>query len=149
MGSVFSLFHFSRSFLLPPTPSSGRASPSISEGSVSEEEQLNDKPSNPDESAEDVKKGTGPRTQLFKPQTKFIQNYQCLLMSSRIFSQDFGPRSFNPTFHTIQVQISQVISCQYRKYPKHSLKLTLGLIRPKQKFLGLMSVRVVSVLVKQ
>ena len=62
--------------MLPPTPSSGRASPSISEGSVSEEEQLNDKPSNPDESAEDVKKGTGPRTQLFKPQTKFIQNYQ-------------------------------------------------------------------------
>ena len=58
MGSVFSLLHFSRSFLLPPTPSSGRASPSISEGSVSEEEQLNDKPSNPDESTEDVKKGT-------------------------------------------------------------------------------------------
>ena len=27
---------------------------------------------------------------------------------------------------------------QYRKYPKHSLKLTLGLIRPKQMFLGLM-----------
>ena len=27
---------------------------------------------------------------------------------------------------------------QYRKYPKHPLKLTLGLIRPKQKFLGLM-----------
>lgn len=45
-----------KSFLLPPTPSSGRASPSISEGSVSEEEQLNDKPSNPDESTEDVKK---------------------------------------------------------------------------------------------
>ena len=27
---------------------------------------------------------------------------------------------------------------QYRKYPKHSLKPPLGLIRPKQKFLGLM-----------
>ena len=27
---------------------------------------------------------------------------------------------------------------QYRKYPKHALKLTLGLIRPKQKFWGLM-----------
>ena len=26
---------------------------------------------------------------------------------------------------------------QYRKYPKHSKKLTLGLVRPKQKFLGL------------
>ena len=26
---------------------------------------------------------------------------------------------------------------QYRKYPKHSWKLTLGVIRPKQKFLGL------------
>ena len=33
----------------------------------------------------------------------------------------------------------QVIACQYRKYPKHLLKLTLGLIIPKQKFLGLMS----------
>lgn len=43
--------------MLPPTPSSGRASPSISEGSVSEEEQLNDKPSNADESTEDIKKG--------------------------------------------------------------------------------------------
>jgi len=33
---------------------------------------------------------------------------------------------------------SQVIACQYRKYSKHSLKLTLvRLIRPKQKFLGL------------
>ena len=27
--------------------------------------------------------------------------------------------------------------CFTRKYPKHSLKLALGLIRPKQKFLGL------------
>ena len=27
---------------------------------------------------------------------------------------------------------------QYGKYPKHSWKLTLGLSRPKQKFLGLM-----------
>ena len=36
---------------------------------------------------------------------------------------------------------SQVIACQYRKYPKHSLKLTLGLIRPEQKLysIGLMS----------
>ena len=33
---------------------------------------------------------------------------------------------------------SQLIACQYRRYSKHSLKLTLGcLIRPKQKFLGL------------
>ena len=36
----------------------------------------------------------------------------------------------------------QVTGCrslfrQHRKYPKHSWKLTLGLIRPKQKFLGL------------
>ena len=28
---------------------------------------------------------------------------------------------------------------QYRKYREHSLKLTLGLSRPKQTFLGLMS----------
>ena len=29
---------------------------------------------------------------------------------------------------------SQVIVCQYRKYAKHSLKLTLGLIKPKKSF---------------
>ena len=34
---------------------------------------------------------------------------------------------------------SQVIACRYRKYPKHSFKLTIGLIRPKQKFIGLIS----------
>ena len=54
---------------------------------------------------------------------------------------------------------SQVIGhfvCKYRKNPKHSLKLTLGLIRPKQEFLGLILVLVngwdclhVYVLVKQ
>ena len=44
-----------------------------------------------------------------------------------------------------QVSLGQVqnighrsLFCPYRNYPKHSLKLTLGLSRSKQKFLGLM-----------
>ena len=44
-----------------------------------------------------------------------------------------------------QVSLGQVqnighrsLFCPYRNYPKHSLKLTLGLSRSKQKLLGLM-----------
>lgn len=48
-----------KSFLLPPTPSSGPGSPSISEGSVSDEEQVTDKPPSKDEGAEEIKKDHG------------------------------------------------------------------------------------------
>ena len=60
----------------------------------------------------------------------------------------FQPRSvcFNlGQLVSTQVSLGQVqntghrsLFYQYRKYPKHSLKLTLGLSRPKEKFLGLM-----------
>ena len=44
--------------------------------------------------------------------------------------------------HSSQATSHRSLFYQYRKYPKHSLKLTLGLIRSKQKLLGLMSASV-------
>ena len=54
---------------------------------------------------------------------------------------------FQPTSQLVSTQVSlgqvqntghRALFYQYKKYPKHSLKLTLGLSRPKQKFLSLM-----------
>ena len=53
----------------------------------------------------------------------------------------FQPRStcFNPgQFGAGTKHRSQVVVLPIQKYPKHSLKLTLGLSRPEQKFLDLM-----------
>ena len=49
----------------------------------------------------------------------------------------FQPRSVWGRYKT-QVTGHRSLFYQYRKYPKHSLKLTFGLSRPEQKFLGLM-----------
>ena len=46
-----------RSYLLPPTPSSGPASPSISEEGASEEEPVTDKGLTVEDGSEEIKKG--------------------------------------------------------------------------------------------
>ena len=52
-----------------------------------------------------------------------------------------------PGFRQVQNTGFRSLFYQYRSKPKHSLKLTLGVIRPKQEILGMF--RFVSVLVKQ
>ena len=74
-----------------------------------------------------------------------------------LFAQNLTsvPKSFEPHCRSVCFNLGQLVSTQvslgqvqntghralfyqYKKYPKHSLKLTLDLIRPKQKFLSLM-----------
>ena len=62
---------------------------------------------------------------------------ECLCMAvSRRF---VFPRtlSTNAVCSPFAITINMIAEYEYRKYPKHAQKLTLGLIRPKQKFLGL------------